>query len=74
MKKTYLTGLTIDSATTLGELMNNVVQYQDPNSYFLLLDIKESMIIDEEYELLRDFRKLEELHGCDIPLPESCLK
>lgn len=74
MKKTYLTGLTIDSATTLGELMDNVVQYQDPHSFFLLVDIKESMIIDEEYELLRDFRKLEQLHGCDIPLPESCLK
>jgi hypothetical protein len=67
MKKVFQQGLKVNEATTLSKLMDDVTKNNCPTCFHTLVDFKQFMLQEEEYEILRDLQKLEELHECPIP-------
>ncbi len=65
------TGLTIDSANKVSTAMEQVNAGGDgsdaSSAYFVLVDFKQHLIDNEEYEVLVDLHKLEQLHDVAIP-------
>jgi hypothetical protein len=64
-------GLSADEATTLGMFMNHAKYHKElymrDKAYLSLMDIKQGMIDNEDYERLAELRQLEEWHNIAIP-------
>ena len=75
MKQTIINGvptlaLDLDSCRTLGQNMENLnyaPTIQQSHSFFFLQELKQRLIDEERYEVLSDFKRLEDWHGINIP-------
>jgi hypothetical protein len=66
-------GMCLDSATELGKMFDqindkNVPEYVRADTFFFCVKVKQAMLDHEEYELLADFKRIEELHEQNIPV------
>tara|TARA_R110000772_G_scaffold89453_2_gene185372 strand:- start:443 stop:670 length:228 start_codon:yes stop_codon:yes gene_type:complete len=64
-------GLSVNEATTLGMFMDHANYHKEihmrDKAFLSLIDIKQDMIDDEDYERLAELRQLEEWHNIAIP-------
>lgn len=63
----YATGLSVDSATKISKMMEDVTKNNCANCFSALVDMKQHMIDTEEFETLADLKSLEDLNECPIP-------
>lgn len=63
----YSKGLTVDSATKISKMMEDVTVNNCANCFSTLVDLKQHMLDTEEYECLTDLKLLEDINECPIP-------